>query len=248
MNDLFKKLNLLVKSGINDVIGDDKSRRAVDPRQLGKDLSGEVDLLRSRVNDAIAHEDSLQKQVEFLAAEIESFDRAVDEAVKTGKEHEAKHLLSQMQFAQQRLTMAQSDLEEHQLVTADLIRRVNLLDTVISEARGQQNASSDAEIVEDTESGSIQASIQERMNVLSDMLKSARDKVSASIPEVPIIGNKESVNTDADTSASDRLSKPVENMDQGNQSSDDVTDSVDSDSNEEDFDARLQRLSKPKKP
>ena len=230
------------------MIGDDKSRRAVDPRQLGKDLSGEVDLLRSRVNDAIAHEDSLQKQVEFLAAEIESFDRAVDEAVKVGKELEAKHILSQMQFAQQRLTMAQSDLQEHQLVTADLIQRVNLLDTVVSEARGQQNASSDGSNLDDAQSGSIQASMQERMNVLSDMLKNAREKVSASMPDVPIIGKTANSDTESDTmsgssNVSERLTNPIENRNQGSQPADDS-----SDSSQEDFDARLQRLSKPKKP
>lgn len=240
MNDLFKKLNLLVKSGINDVIGDDTSRRAVDPRQLGKDLSNEVDVLRSRVNEAIVHEESLQKQVETLAAEIENFDKAADQAVQQGKEIEARHILSQLQFAQQRLAMAQSDLQEHQLVTADLIRRVNLLDSVVSEARGKQSDELDTEA---PSSGSIQDAMQERMNTLSDMLKTAREKVVASIPSIPVTGDstKSRINNEDEVeNSTDRLSSIPENnlkdVQQGNAPV------------EDDLDKRIQRLSNPKKP
>lgn len=240
MNDLFKKLNLLVKSGINDVIGDDTSPRAVDPRQLGKDLSNEVDVLRSRVNEAIVHEESLQKQVETLAAEIENFDKGADQAVQQGKEIEARHILSQMQFAQQRLAMAQSDLQEHQLVTADLIRRVNLLDSVVSEARGKQSDELDTEA---PSSGSIQDAMQERMNTLSDMLKTAREKVVASIPSIPVTGDitkSQGNNKDEIERPSGRLSSiPENNLKDVQQENAPV---------EDDLDKRIQRLSNPKKP
>lgn len=142
MSDLFKKLNLLVKSGINDILGEASGtrRRSESTPKSGKALDREVKALRQRINEAIAHEDSLQARVSGLQTEIELFDRQADEAVRQGNEAVARHLIEQMKRAQQRLAMANSDLTQHQLVTQDLIRRVNHLEATVADVRHQQAA------------------------------------------------------------------------------------------------------------
>lgn len=140
MSDLFKKLNLLVKSGINDILGEASGtwRRSESTPKSSKALDREVKALRQRINEAVAHEDSLQTRVSGLQTEIDQFDRQADEAVRQGNEAVARHLIEQMQRAQQRLAMANSDLAQHQLVTQDLIRRVNQLEAMVADVRHQQ--------------------------------------------------------------------------------------------------------------
>lgn len=145
MSDLFKKINLLVKSGINDILGEATGtrRRSESIPKSGKALDREIKTLRQRINEAVAHEDSLQARVNSLQTEIEQFDRQADEAVRQGNEAAARHLIEQMQRAQQRLAMASSDLGQHQLVTQDLIRRVNQLEALVADSRRQQAAPPD---------------------------------------------------------------------------------------------------------
>lgn len=140
MSDLFKKLNLLVKSGINDILGEASGtrRRSENTPKSSKALDREVKALRQRINEAVAHEDSLQTRVSGFQTEIEQLDRQADEAVRQGNEAVARHLIEQMQRAQQRLAMANSDLAQHQLVTQDLISRVNQLEAMVADVRHQQ--------------------------------------------------------------------------------------------------------------
>ncbi|MBZ0277046.1 MAG: hypothetical protein K8I60_12930, partial [Anaerolineae bacterium] len=91
MDDLFKKLNTLIKSSLADVLGEDalpgKSRRArLDPRHLGKDVDREVATLRGRINDALAYEDELQRRVQTLEAEVARWDQQADSALQNQDE------------------------------------------------------------------------------------------------------------------------------------------------------------------
>ncbi len=70
-----------------------------------------------------------------------------------------------MKRAQQRLDRAEADLREHQLVTEDLIRRVNALEAVVADARRQQAQDAPA-----AEAAPVQA--------ISDVLRSAREKIA----------------------------------------------------------------------
>jgi phage shock protein A len=160
MNDLFKKLNVLVKSSLNDLIGDDPTRRASSPQSLGKDIDREVAALRQRVNDAFVYEDELKERIRVLENEIARLDQQADEAVQQRREEQARYIVEQMQRSQQRLTMARADLREHQLVAQELLERVNTLEAYITEVRrAQQN------VPETPSSG------------LADLLRSAREKL-----------------------------------------------------------------------
>lgn len=139
MDDLFKKLNLLVKSSLNDLVGEGTSRST--PRRLGKDIDREVAALRQRVNDALDYEQELKTRIAMLEEEVARFDQQADEALRQQREEHARYIIEQMQRSQQRLTMARADLREHQLVTQELMQRVSTLEAYVAEVkRAQQDA------------------------------------------------------------------------------------------------------------
>lgn len=167
MSDLFKKINTLLKSNLNDVLSDKREvgsgRRAVVP---GKEIDREVAALRDRINDAVAYENALQSRVQTLQEEVSRLDQKADEAVRQGSESQARYLIDQLQRAQQRLRMAEADLSEHQLVTQELIQRVNQLDAVVAENKRQQELASPPPAGEPP------------VQVLSDVLKEVREKIA----------------------------------------------------------------------
>ena len=173
MDDLFKKLNTLIKASLADVVGEDnlpgKPRRRLDPRKLGKDVDREVKTLRESINNALAYEDELQGRVAALEAEVARWDQQADAAVQQNDEANARYAVEQMQRAKQRLTMAEADLRDHQLVTQELIQRVNMLDAAVADAR-RAEASDDAP--PETSAGSAPG------QVLSDVLRDTREKIT----------------------------------------------------------------------
>jgi DNA repair exonuclease SbcCD ATPase subunit len=131
MDDLFKKLNTLIRSNLNDVT----PNIHLPKRSRPIDLDRQVDELRKRINAALEHEDHLQATVRKLRNEAERLDEAADDALARGHDDDARRLLEQLKRTEQRLAMAESDLREHQIAVEDLIRRVNELDATIADTR-----------------------------------------------------------------------------------------------------------------
>lgn len=145
MADLLKKLGVLLQSRLNEVIPEQinpatPERRRVSPERLGKNIDREIESLRNSVNDAVEYETKLNAQVKSAEDEIARLNAQADAAVARGDDAAARFALEQLQRAQQRLDMANADLSAHQLVTEDLIRRVNLLDAVVADARSNAQA------------------------------------------------------------------------------------------------------------
>lgn len=180
MNDLFQKLNLLIRSGLRELVGDppnlESLRRRLVSGGLGPDLDNEVNALRQRVNDAIAYEDTLLARVHELQAQADTLSSQADDAVAAGMQDKARELLAQLQRVQQRLSIAEADLREHRSVTQDLIQRVNMLESVVAEAKAERQAKTDAGA--STQSGG-----------LTEVLRSAREQLdrdmSAQAPSFP---------------------------------------------------------------
>lgn len=150
MTDFFKKLNVLVRASVNDLLGDERSpgalRRAIQNSQVGKSAEGDVRNLRERINAALDYEEQLQQQVQAIDTEIAQLDAQADAAVERGDEATARHLLAKMQRAQQRLTMAEVDLRDHQQVAQELIARVNELEAVLADSQYIQAGESPAPV------------------------------------------------------------------------------------------------------
>jgi len=176
MTDLFKKLNTLMKAGLNDLLGDDLAvgaprRKPITPERLGKDVDREIVALRQRVNEAVDYEGKLRQQVETLESEVARWDRQADDAVAAGSDAAARHAIDQMQRAEQRLNMARADLREHQLVTQELIQRVNTLEAVVADARRQQQAEADEVPPVESERSPTKA--------IADVLSEARQTIAS---------------------------------------------------------------------
>ncbi len=171
MDSLFKKLNTLVQATLHDVLGEGErsGETPLSPDRLGKGIDNEIASLRQRINEALAFEDQLQERVQTLRAEVQKWDEQADAAVNAGDNPTARHAVEQMQRAQQRLTMAESDLAEHQKVTQELILRVNMLDSAVADVRREQNETTGTSPVVEVSISPGQA--------LADMLKNIRERV-----------------------------------------------------------------------
>ena len=81
MNDLFKKLNVLIKANLSDLVSSDETH----PRaRLGKNVDGDIKALRERVNDAVQYEDQIKAQISQFQDEAGRWDRQADDAVAKG--------------------------------------------------------------------------------------------------------------------------------------------------------------------
>ena len=196
MNDIFKKLNVLIKSSLNDLVGDEPSRRGAQPRRLGKQIDREIAALHQRINDAYDYEAQLKARIVTLEDEIARLDSEADTAVEQRREEQARFIIGQMQRAQQRLTMARADLREHQLVTQELVQRVSTLEAYVAEARRRQQD------VAETSSGG-----------LADLLRQTREKLTRDVTTPPEevsggeVSDQQAVEDDLERRRQ-RLSKP----------------------------------------
>lgn len=167
MEDLLKKLNVLVKAALNDALtGDSRRNKLASPSGTKpsaiQEGNQQIRQLRQRINETLAFEDELQKQIQSLQAEVADWDDQADTAVKDGDDAKAHYAVEQMQRAQERLTMVQSDLAAHERVTQELIYHVNTLEAAVDAASQKQVDSSAA------------AGADEKV---SDVLRDMRDKV-----------------------------------------------------------------------
>lgn len=148
MDDFFRKVNVLVRAGVTDLLsGNRAGRRAADaprPDKLGGDADRELAALRARINQALDYEDELRARVNALQAESARWDAQTDAFIQGGQDESARYAAAQFRSAQQRSAMAEADLREHQLVTQELILRVNELDAAVADAR-QREGSAGAE-------------------------------------------------------------------------------------------------------
>jgi chromosome segregation ATPase len=208
MTDLFDKLNMLVRSGLRDLIGGDvldveALRRALTPERMGKGLAAEVTALRQRINQALDYEDELKARVETLQAEVSALDGDADAALARG-EHDAAHaLVEKHQRAQQRLTMAESDLRAHRMVTQELIQRVNMLEAAVADHAANAAATPPTPVAD-----------PERTSV-ADVLRSVREQIagepkaaSLSSPAAPPVSSSPKAIEDDLERRRQRLTKP----------------------------------------
>lgn len=182
MDDFFKKLNVLVRAGINDLLSEDRAhpRGSLRPERLGKDVDREIAALRERINQALDYEDELQTRVTALQTEAANLDQIIDDLVARSEDAAARHSAEQLQRTRQRLTVAESDLRAHQMVTQELIQRVNELDAAVADARQrehQKGGTADSSPGMETTS-QAEAEGQSASKRVSDVLHEMRMKIS----------------------------------------------------------------------
>lgn len=249
----FDKLNTLVKSQINDVVSpmderDERNsrarRNALSRLDIRRGLQEDVSVLRQRIDDALAYQDELQTRVDKLYAEIADWDRKADQAVNEGRDADARNYIGRMQQAQRELEMAEADLVEHRHITQDLINQVDMLDSVVEEAQGQGN---DQETVVRDNDPDIAQMGEQLVQKLDDTRKQLSDLISGYYDQARETYRPEAREVDipeADDNTPVRRSRtgppPIKQEPQRQHP-------VSQDKVDEDFEARLSRLSKPEK-
>lgn len=235
MEDLFNKLNTLLRANLNDVTSN------IPGFERKKSLEKQVSDLRKRINDALATEDKIRAQIEDLHTTIETLDTAVDRAVESGQEDEARRLLEQLKRAEQRLTMAESDLRGHQRVAEELIIQVNMLDAKVADQKHadtqKQTTENPADTSNDNETESAKPS-SESIDRLSGMLKQAQERTRERIQSID-----EMVNQRQAQDASQQANAPQTPKKSVQSSSADKTEP----DKKTDLESRINRLSNPKK-
>lgn len=154
MSELFKKLNVLLKSTL---IGQEPaSRPAARP---GKDMDRELERLRGRVNVALQYEERLKQQLQELDSEIRQWDQAADDALRRNDQDAAHAALEKLRTAKRRYARLDNDLSQHEVLSQELIQSVNLLESVVQTPPAETPATPDRSMAE--------------------VLKQARAKISA---------------------------------------------------------------------
>jgi phage shock protein A len=186
MDDLFRKLNTLVRARASDVLGDPlRSRR--DRTPSGRALDAEVERLRQQINAAIDREDQLKEKISKMQQEADLLDIQADEALVAGNEAQARHLVERMQRVQRLIEMARSDLNAHQMAASDLIRRVNLLEATVADVRQQAETPpaepTETEVDNAAEETPTAESVQRRIDSLSNVVKQAQERIARTTSE-----------------------------------------------------------------
>jgi phage shock protein A len=172
----FDKLNTLVKSQINELISpiDEKTsksrRKALSRQDIRRGLQDDVKTLRQRIEDALRYEEELQAKVDKLYKEIADLDATVDQAVADGRESDARIALGRMQQSQRELEMMEADLREHQFITKELISQVNALDGAVYEAEQQQQPDTPEDSEADKLTDKIVHQIDDTRRKLGDLI------------------------------------------------------------------------------
>lgn len=179
MSRLFNKLNVLMKSRLNSLIGDDSpvSPRKKDvPPQPGKELDRQIAMLREQIESAQNRDDRISAELDAMQREIAGWDQQADAALQRGDGVEARRLVRQIQLAQRQHAMLEADLAQHRDATFELLRQVNALEALAAQAE-QQAAASDTRAEDDA------ASLSERLRKAREAASGKKSAPSASEPE-----------------------------------------------------------------
>jgi phage shock protein A len=228
-DSFFNKLNTLVRAHINNVLdpideNSSKSRKkALSRQEIRGSLQGDVKLLRQRIDDALKYEGELQAKVDALYKEISEQDAKADAAVGEGRENDARFALGRLQQAQREVEMLEADLREHRTVTQELISQVNMLDSTIQAVEGEQETQQQAEPTTEDLGAQIIKSLDSTRENLRDLISTYTAKVTGQEekPQQIVVDEEPDPNKD-------KVKHPV-----------------DSRKVDDEYSARLSRLSKP---
>ncbi|MDQ7024575.1 MAG: PspA/IM30 family protein [Anaerolineae bacterium] len=237
--NFFDKLNHLVKSHINDIVSplDDKisksRKKALARHDIRGGLESDVKTLRARIDDALAYQDDMQAKINKLYDDKDEWDAKADKAVEDGRETDARFAIGRIEQAQREIEMLEADLREHQYVTQELISQVNTLDDVVQESAQQPESevepTSDKSDVEKI-GEQIVTQLDSTRRKLTDLISNYTAQVTGETP-----ANKKHYIMGDGTPVVDEEPEPPRRHPVSKRKVDD------------DYSARLSRLSKPDK-
>ena len=148
MPDLFDKLSTLINAQFNDLLGRNPrsplARIKLNPDEAEKNPGQSARAMRRRLEEAVDYEDELQAKIDQRLREAVELDQLVDEMLRSGDEPSAKRLQDQLNMKRQQLTIAESELRSHRLMTRHLMQELSKLETALGgqARRGQASSAS----------------------------------------------------------------------------------------------------------
>jgi phage shock protein A len=141
MVDLFRKLNTLLRARVLDALTVEQSERessAPSGDAVIQELEKLIRQNRTRIDDALAYEDKLNAQIIQLDGDVRRWSAELDAAILRDDDHAARVLAEQVQAGENRLVRQQHDLQEHRVVTGELIERVSEAERKLQALREEQ--------------------------------------------------------------------------------------------------------------
>lgn len=150
MSDLFDKISTLVNAQFNDLLGRNPrsplARVKLNADQAQKNPGQSARSMRQRLEEAIEYEDELQARIDERMRAVVELDKLVDEMLRSGDERSAQRLQGQLNMKQQQLTIAESELRDHRLMTRHLMQELSTLENALeNQAGGGRGAASTPE-------------------------------------------------------------------------------------------------------
>ncbi|MCY3914746.1 MAG: hypothetical protein OXG49_01915 [Chloroflexi bacterium] len=150
MSDIFDKISTLINAQLNDFLGKNPrsplARIQLNAGEAEKNPQRSAQSLRQRLEEAIEYEDELQARIDERMRAVVELDKLVDDMLRSGDEVSAQRLQNQLNMKQQHLTIAESELHDHRLMTRHLMQELATLETALGrqeeERRGQRAQSS----------------------------------------------------------------------------------------------------------
>jgi chromosome segregation ATPase len=135
MSDLFDKISTLVNAQLNDYLGRSPrsplARIKLNAEEAEQNPQRSARGLRQRLEEAIDYEDELQARIDNRMREVFELDKLVDEMLRSGDEYSAQRLQGQLNMKQQQLTIAESELRDHRLLTQHLMQELSTLERAL---------------------------------------------------------------------------------------------------------------------
>lgn len=146
MDSFFDKINTLINAQLNEFLGRNPksplARIKLDTNNPDANPKRTVQSLRQRMNEALEYEDELAAKIQKLMQEAVTLDEEADRMVKSGDEFSARRAVSALQMKQQQVSIAESELRDHRLLTQHLMQEMTSLEMALDnqERNAQQSA------------------------------------------------------------------------------------------------------------
>jgi len=181
MSDLFDKISTLINAQFNDLLGRNPrsplARIKLNAEEAEKHPQRSAHSLRLRLEEAIEYEDELQARIDERMTEVVELDKLVDEMLRSGDEYSAQRLQGQLNMKQQHLTIAESELHDHRLMTRHLMQELGTLEMALdSEEQRQRAQTSSAAGKTRIPIDGVASSARQRENLKKSFLDAVTDK------------------------------------------------------------------------
>lgn len=137
MSSLFDKLSVLLNAQVNELMGRNPrsplARIRLNAQETAANPRRSTEQLRARLEEAVEYEEDLQARIDKLMGEALDLDEQVDAALGASDTFGSRRLQTQLNLKQQQLSIAESELRDHRLVTRHLMQELVALEFTLDE-------------------------------------------------------------------------------------------------------------------